>query len=370
MVDAAGEALPREAAPHRLRMGVQLVARGRVRRAASHPEHVEVEQRRLARGDEHGAAAERRHLGPPVRRLPVEVHEGGARGGTGGRALADVNDAVGDVGREVALEHLHDHDADRGVGGVRDEADVDAGGGGDVAAAQLPDDLAVVRRKPRDGADGAVVVGDPDHEPAPCRVGERRDDLGDLLLHGGGEAALELQGVALLEVAQLVEVGVGHLGKRLGPTLVVLEGVEHAGPPFRRLALVYTRDAVRRRGLRGAVRHRSAPRPRQGAAPPPGSGARGPGGGRPSRAFCRCGAAHAGHPPRPRPDARGPPAARSCAPVRLPPWQEGRGHPRKTHEHMFATPCATCGFLWQLFCYSKMSTPSRLFLPNGKRLLN
>lgn len=51
-----------------------------------------------------------------------------------------------------------------------------------------------------------------------------------------------------------------------------------------------------------------------------------------------------------------------------------RVHPQlrsqKLYEQMFGAPISTCMFSVEKLCYSKNSIASRLFLPNGRYLIN
>ena len=96
-----------------------------------------------------------------------------------------------------------------------------------MAPAELADDLAHVGPGAGHGAHVLLGIGDAYDEPAAARVGKRGHDLGNLAAHAGREGLLEFEGKALLEVAQLLEVGVVDLADRFGRALLAAEGAEH-----------------------------------------------------------------------------------------------------------------------------------------------
>ena len=162
--------------------------------------------------------------------LVVELDQGAAGRRPGRGAFADLDDAVRDVGREVSLRHLDEGDALTVVRGVHDEACVKGRGGGDVTAAELAHGLAEVCLRAGNRRDLLGVVRDADDDPPAARVGERRDDLGDLATDGGGVLLLELEHVALVHVGELGEVLPVHVRQALGPSFFVAKRAEH--PPI------------------------------------------------------------------------------------------------------------------------------------------
>ena len=124
MLHVALHALLGKARLHRSYVERHIGPRRHVDRPAAHVKEVQVKQGQLLPAClrvVQGAMAEVCYLGVALVRPVVELDKLSARGGAGCRALANLHEAVGDVGRKVALAYLYDDDAPVIIGRIGDK---------------------------------------------------------------------------------------------------------------------------------------------------------------------------------------------------------------------------------------------------------